>query len=239
MGVFAKPCLTLAKDTPMACSVKLIWNILNPETPQSPYPERIDKETLNKLPLIAYEGEVELVRDKEAAFAACEHLSKESILGFDTETRPSFKKGESFRPSLIQLAGTGRVYLFQNKLIGTIEPLKPIFSNPDILKVGVAIRDDIKGLQAIEPFSPEGFVEISTYTTPLGIINTGLRALCGIFLEGRISKRAQVSNWARHNLQPNQITYAATDAWVSRELYLKLDALGHTVLSENPDQTKA
>jgi len=192
------------------------------------WPERISKEAINQLPLQSYEGRIEVVRDLESAENACAQLAKDSVLGFDTETRPSFKKGQSFKPSLIQLAGSDCIYLFQNKLMGSLAPMKELFESPDILKAGVAIHDDIKGLQSLEKFDPQGFVEISKFTTPLGIINTGLRALCGIFLGIRISKRAQISNWARRNLQPNQITYAATDAWVSRELYLKLDELNLT-----------
>lgn len=197
------------------------------ETPADLYPERISKEAINQLPLTAYEGTITLIRDDEAALAACEKLARERVLGFDTETRPAFRKGESFKPALVQLAGEGEIFLFQIRMLSSLDPLIALFCREDILKVGVAIHDDIKGLQSIQPFEPAGFVEIAQYTTPLGIINTGLRALCGIFLGIRISKRAQVSNWARRTLQPAQISYAATDAWVSRELYQKLAALGH------------
>ena len=195
---------------------------------EKPFPERISKEEINKLPLTAYKGKIVLVRDEASAKEAAKALLQETVLGFDTETRPAFKKGESYLPALIQLGGEDCVYLFQNKHIKTLAPLIPILSNPNILKVGVAIRDDIKGLQDIEPFDPKGFVEISQHTTPAGIVNTGLRPLCGIFLGYRISKRAQVSNWGRDDLEPNQITYAATDAWISRELYLKIESLGPT-----------
>lgn len=192
---------------------------------QETYPERISKEAINRLPLRAYEGPVDVIRDVEAAKVACEVLAMEGVLGFDTETRPSFRKGEAFLPSLVQLAGQERVFLFQLGLIGPLEPLFAILSAAAPLKVGVAIRDDIKGLQAINSFEPNGFVEIADLTTPLGIVNTGLRPLCGILLGMRISKGAQVSNWARTDLSPAQITYAATDAWASRELYVKVRSL--------------
>lgn len=223
------------------------------ETAESLWPQRIDKEALNQLPRLTYMGKVEIVSTPEAAERACAALMQERVLGFDTETRPAFTKGESFLPALTQLAGEQCVYLFQHKLMGTIAPLLPIFSNSEVMKVGVALHDDIKGLQQIESFEARGFVELSQFTTPLGIINTGLRPLCGIFLGGRISKGAQVSNWARTELQQAQITYAATDAWVSRELFLKLESLGYvrspaiaetqpnksdTVISEEVDSTQ-
>lgn len=190
--------------------------------PAPTIPETISKDAINRQPLIRYEGKVVLVDKPSDVQSAIKALSNETILGFDTETRPSFTKGESFKPSLIQLAATGTVYLFQIKPMGGLTPLIPLLTNPDIVKAGVAIRDDIKGLQSLEPFTEAGFIEISDMTTRHGIVNTGLRALCALFLGGRISKKAQVSNWSRRHLTGSQINYAATDAWISREIYLKL-----------------
>ncbi len=206
--------------------------------PKQPWPERIEKEAINQLPLIAYEGKIEIIKTLESARIACEKLSRETVLGFDTETRPAFNKGESFLPSLVQLAASDCVYLFQLGQIGSLAPLVSIFSNTAILKVGVAIHDDIKALNQIEKFTPAGFVEISTFTSPLGIVNTGLRPLCAIFLGYRISKRAQVTNWARAQLDEAQISYAATDAWISRELYQKLDELKLTQVRASSKREK-
>ena len=101
----------------------------------------------------------------------------------------------------------------------TFNPLLPILESPDILKTGVAIKDDVKELRAMEDFIPSGFVEIADITVKLGYENRGLRALAGLLLKGRISKAAQVSNWARPQLDNKQVRYAATDAWISREIY--------------------
>jgi len=179
----------------------------------------ITKEEINRLPLGRFEGAIHLVTTPCAAVAAVNRLREVEILGFDTESRPAFKKGESYSPSVVQLATAHEAYLFQVKRIGGLTPLKPVLESECCKKVGVALRDDIKRLQAIERYEPAGFVEISDISRRLGIEKTGLRSLIGMFLGLRISKSAQVSNWARRNLSQKQIIYAATDAWMSRRLY--------------------
>lgn len=184
-------------------------------------PREISKAGINELPLIAWEGPIEVLEDEAAMHTAVEKLLAETHLGFDTETRPTFKKGDYYPPSLIQLATADTVYLFRICKINTLAPLLPILESPTILKTGVAIKDDVKELRAMEAFEPAGFVEIANLTSKLGYVNKGLRALAGLILHGRISKAAQVSNWARPELDSKQISYAATDAWISRELYVR------------------
>ena len=182
---------------------------------------KISKAEINELPLIAWEGEIQILESVEEMTAATAVLANESHLGFDTETRPSFKKGDYYPPALIQLATEHCVYLFRISKTGTFDPLLSILESPDILKTGVAIKDDVKELRAMEDFTPGGFVEIADITLKLGYENRGLRALAGLLLQGRISKAAQVSNWARPELDNKQVRYAATDAWISREIYRK------------------
>jgi len=166
---------------------------------------KITKEEINALPLKAYEGPVTLV-DKDRQMAqALGQLRKEKVLGFDTESRPSFKRGQNYPASLIQLAGEDHVWLFQIQKLKDLSGLWGILARRRPIKAGVAIADDI---------------EIADLSTQAGILNTGLRSLAGLLLKMRVSKRAQVSNWARSELTEVQIQYAATDAWVSRELYL-------------------
>jgi ribonuclease D len=191
------------------------------DTQAAPTKQSISKAEINEKPLIAWEGEVQVLENTEAMEAAVEKLKAETHLGFDTETRPTFKKGQYYPPALIQLATENCVYLFRICLIGTLKPLLPILESPDILKTGVAIKDDVKELKAMEDFSPTGFVEIADITVKLGYENRGLRPLAALLLGGRISKAAQVSNWAREALDQKQIRYAATDAWISREIYVR------------------
>jgi ribonuclease D len=194
-----------------------------PENTETPAAEtrKISKAEINELPLIAWEGEIRVLDSVASMQAVVEELKNETHLGFDTETRPTFKKGEYYPPALIQLATEKCVYLFRISKTNTLAPLLPVLESPDILKTGVAIKDDVKELRAMEDFEPGGFVEIANITAKLGYENRGLRALAGLLLGGRISKAAQVSNWARPELDQKQIRYAATDAWISREIYRK------------------
>lgn len=183
--------------------------------------KKISKAEINELPLIQWEGEIRILNTIEEMQDAVNELKNCSHLGFDTETRPTFKKGQYYPPALIQLATEDCVYLFRISKIDTLDPVLPILESEDILKTGVAIRDDVKELRAMQDFEPSGFVEIANITVKLGYENRGLRALAGLLLGGRISKAAQVSNWARDELDQKQIRYAATDAWISREIYAR------------------
>lgn len=189
-------------------------------------PLEITKQEVNELPLERYSGDLVVVNSEQELQVACESLQGESILGFDTETRPSFKKGQNYPTALLQLCGASRVYLFQLLQIEDLSPVIRILADPAVLKVGVAINDDIRKLQETQAFEPAGFVEISDYTQRMGIVHTGLRNLTAILLGVRISKNAQVSNWARKDLTEAQLIYAATDAWISRRLFTHLEAIG-------------
>lgn len=180
---------------------------------------RISKDELNALPLLYWEGRVEVLNTIESMEAAVDSLKEKALLGFDLETRPSFKKGEYYPPALIQIGDIDCIYLFRICKTKTFAPLLPILESEAILKSGVAIKDDVKELKVMEEFNPSGFVEITDITRQLGYENRGLRALAGLLLQGRISKAAQVTNWEREELTEKQIRYAATDAWISRELY--------------------
>lgn len=186
----------------------------------------ISKDEINRLPMKQYEGLIHLIRTTEEADRAVEKLKKESLLGFDTETRPSFRVGEYYQPSLLQLATENEVFLFQLKLSGLTNGLCEILSNPDITKAGVSIKDDLRELRKLSDFEPAGFIELAEHAKKARIKNLGLRGLAALLLGFRVSKREQVSNWARSELTESQIRYAATDAWLGREIYLHMDGLG-------------
>jgi ribonuclease D len=195
-----------------------------PDTKDQTQLKKISKAEINNLPMIAWEGPIQILNTLEEMELAAETLLQETHLGFDTETRPTFKKGDYYPPSLVQFATADCVYLFRICNIDTLDPLIRIFESDNILKTGVAIKDDVKELLAVVPFEPDGFFEITKLTTELGFENKGLRPLAGLLLHGRISKGAQVSNWAKAELDEKQIRYAATDAWISRELFIKAKA---------------
>ncbi len=185
-------------------------------------PVTISKEELRELPLFSFTGNIHLPQSLSDLEQAAAELKQHKVIGFDTETRPSFKKGQFYHPSLVQLGTETDAYLFQLKKLESISPLLEILESPKIIKTGVALDRDVKELQDFVPFNPEGFFELGTVAREAGMEKTGLRNLCGILLGHRISKKAQTSNWARVELTPEQIAYAATDAWVSLKLYQRL-----------------
>lgn len=182
----------------------------------------IDSERIASLPILQYDHTIHVIKTPEDAEMAIDLLHKESVLGFDTESRPAFKKGESYPISIVQLATQKAAYIFQISLIGSLQPLHSLLSSRDILKIGVAIREDLKRLYSFSPLDLAGFIELTHLSTQLGIQQTGLRNLVGILLEKRICKGSQRSNWSNPTLTQKQLNYAAIDAWVCREIYFNL-----------------
>ena len=182
---------------------------------------KLSKTEINSLPLRYYNGPIRIIQTAEQAKDACTILIKEKLLGFDTETRPAFNKGQSYLPSLLQLAGTKVVYLFQLSKCGLPDSITNLLSNVNIIKSGVAIDQDLIELQQILNFEPGGFIDLGEIARSKGLPHHGLRGLAAFLLNFRISKSVRTSNWSANQLTKKQIRYAATDAWLGRELYLK------------------
>ncbi|MFL3044681.1 MAG: 3'-5' exonuclease [Candidatus Neomarinimicrobiota bacterium] len=182
---------------------------------------KLSKTEINSLPLRYYNGPIHIIQTTEQAKDACAILIKEKVLGFDTETRPAFYKGQSYLPSLLQMAGTKVVYLFQLSKCGLTDSITNLLSNDNIIKSGVAIDQDLTGLQQILHFDPAGFIDLGDIARLKGLPHHGLRGLGACLLNFRISKSGRTSNWSANQLTKKQIKYAATDAWLGRELYLK------------------
>ena len=181
--------------------------------------KNITPEALNELPLGAYDGEVVVISDPKKVHHAIQDINRHARLGFDTETKPVFVRGRTNKVAILQLATPERVYLFRLTDTGLTPDMKHLFENPRILKIGVAIRDDIKALQSLVKFNPQGFVELTTLTRAAGFEVEGVKKLTALILGFRISKSAQTSNWEAPKLDEKQITYAATDAWVCLRMY--------------------
>jgi ribonuclease D len=187
----------------------------------------IDNKLLPEYPVKSFEGEVIVVDSIDKISEATNYLATQTILGFDTETKPSFKKGINHGVSLLQLSSSEKAYIFQLKKVGIDVHLAKILANPKIIKAGVAIRDDIKILRRIRGFDPKGFVELQDYVKEFGIENFGLKKLSALVLGYKISKSQQLSNWESDTLTHAQQIYAATDAWVSLQIYLRLIELAN------------
>ncbi|WP_185154244.1 3'-5' exonuclease [Fulvivirga sp. M361] len=190
------------------------------------FAETISNEEINELDLKGYEGKITVVDNTSDLAPVFRKLKKETFVGFDTETKPSFRKGESNKVSLLQLAGADEVFLIRLNYTGITDQLKDFLAS-DVLKVGVALRDDIKDLQRLRHYKPQGFLELNQIVKDIGIESNGLRKLTAILLDFRISKAAQTSNWENAELTPKQLQYAATDAWVCYEMYKKLVDQGY------------
>lgn len=186
------------------------------------YPSDITKDEVNKLPLRGYRGDIQVVDTHQALFKAVKDIQKYNFLGFDTETKPAFRKGVYHQVALLQLAVTERVYLIRLNQLGFPPVLCKIFGNPGIRKVGISIRDDLSELKKLARFSPMGIVELNEVARNLGVVREGARNLTATFLRFRISKSQQTSNWERDQLTLKQRRYAATDAWVCQQIYDKL-----------------
>ena len=182
----------------------------------------ISKEEINSLPLGKYEGPVQLITDKQEAERACKKIARSKVIGIDTEARPAFKRGQYFPVSLVQIADEEQVYLFRILETGPIEALTEVLEDPRIIKVGIAIKDDLNDLGKSMPHQPQTILDLNEFAQDLGFISIGARKLAAIILHIRISKAQQVSNWENKVLSPAQISYAATDAWLCREIYLRL-----------------
>lgn len=190
-------------------------------TPFEP-PRALLPEEFAELPQARFEGDVLVVETAQDALDALRRLEGVPVLGFDTETRPTFKRGVSYSPSLVQLAGDNAVVLLRAGAFGAWEALAGVLGDAGVVKAGVAVRDDLTGLGKIGPVSPKGFEDVGEWARKFGWPVTGLRNLAAALLGVRVSKKARLTNWEAKTLSAAQICYAATDAWVSRELYLAM-----------------
>jgi ribonuclease D len=186
----------------------------------------ITREALAELPVRRYEGPVSLVTTLPELAEARADLRGERVVGLDTETRPSFKKGEVYLPCLVQAATARAVYLFQLSRMEVLPALAELLAGPSVVKAGVGIANDMLQLKKVFPFTVENTLDLGVIARRRGMGQSGVRNLAGMLLGFRIPKGNRTSNWAAPRLSPAQITYAATDAWACRELYLKFESLG-------------
>ena len=200
---------------------------------------KLGRDDINALPLFHYGGRITLVRPPEDLVAAIKRLSGESVLGFDTETPPCFRKGKTHAPTLVQLAGSNEVVLVHLKWQPLNQSLLSLFENPSIVKAGVAVHDDMRFLAKLSPFIPRSVVDLGEIARRNNVENRGLRGLAAAFLGLRISKGEQCSNWGNRELSPRQIRYAATDAWVSRAAYISMREAGLNVACDAPPFVRA
>lgn len=186
------------------------------------FKDQITREEMASLPREKFTGDIFYIDSPEAFDEFIPELFNESVLGFDTETKPAFKKGVFNEVSLLQLSTSTKAFLVRLNKVGLPGKIKDLLSDSSIIKAGVAIHDDIIGLQRIENFMPDGFIDLQDYVKDFGIKDNGLKKLSANVLGFQISKRQQTSNWEQEQLTTAQIEYAATDAWVCHQIYTHL-----------------
>jgi ribonuclease D len=186
----------------------------------------ISREDMLNLPVRRYEGEICLVKTPQHLERALADIREEQVVGFDTETRPAFTRGESYPPALVQAATARAVYIFQLRQAQVFPVVAELLETARIVKAGVALGRDLRDLKAVVPFSERNVLDLGTLAQRSGLKQTGVRNLAGMLLGFRIPKGNTTSNWAAPQLTPAQIAYAATDAWACRELYLRFGSLG-------------
>jgi ribonuclease D len=186
--------------------------------------EEITNEEIKQLPRKVFNGDIFLIDTERKFDIAIPLLREYRLLGFDTETKPSFKKGKLNSTALIQLATDDKAFLFRLNKIGFPDALADLLANENVLKIGVAIRDDLNELKRLQSFEPAGFIDLQETAKGLNIKNISLKKLAAIVLNFRISKSQRVSNWEQEILSPAQLKYAATDAWVCYKLYQEINS---------------
>ncbi len=183
---------------------------------------KISNDETAGLPAIAFGGEIRVVDHDRQVEAACAYLMSQPIIGFDTETRPSFQHGVTYKVSLLQLSGGDRCYLFRLNRIALSRPILRLLESPDVMKVGADVAGDLRSLRQLRHFRDGGFVDLQDIAHEWGIEERSLRKLSAIVLGQRVSKAQRLSNWEAQTLTDKQKLYAATDAWVCTRIYERL-----------------
>ena len=184
--------------------------------------KEISNEQTALLPAIEFRGEIRIVEDERDIAAACKYLAEQPVIGFDTETRPSFRPGVTFRVSLLQLSSPEVCYLFRLNRIPLDKAILQLFENKRLLKVGADVAGDLRSLRQIRHFRDAGFIDLQAIAPEWGIAEKSLRKLSAIVLGQRVSKAQRLSNWEAATLTDKQQLYAATDAWVCTRIYDRL-----------------
>jgi len=183
-----------------------------------PLDVKLSNEEINDLETLECGIPFYVIDTHKAVIDAVTELSDSSLLGFDIEKRPSFRKGETYPPAMVQLSSAKSIFIFRLK--GHLpKELTTLFSNPDIIKTGVAVGRDVSELQAMHRFTPANFVDLGVCSAQNGLHHHGLRGLVALLLARRLSKSAKLTNWERTDIPLNALKYAAVDAWAGRLIY--------------------
>ena len=188
----------------------------------------INKEELSNMPKAAFPGQIHVVSTPQEAERAVAYLKKCPLVGIDSETRPSFSKGQVHKVALLQVSSEEHCFLFRLNQTGLTLPVIMLLENPNVIKVGLSLKDDFMMLHKRAPFEQRGCIELQEYVRMFGIQDKSLQKIFGILFGQKISKSQQLSNWEAEQLTQPQQLYAATDAWACLTIYNRLQELKQT-----------
>lgn len=183
------------------------------------FQERITKEDTTQLPAIEFRGEIRIVDSVEDIISACEYLSNQRVIGFDTETRPSFRAGTMNKIALLQLSSDDVCFLFRLNKIPLDRAIMQLLESTKILKIGADVSGDLRALRQLRHFKDGGFIDLQSIISDWGIEEKSLRKMSALVLGKKVSKAQRLSNWEAGTLTDRQQVYAATDAWVCNKIY--------------------
>ena len=193
----------------------------------------ISKEELAELEKVTFPGNIHVVDSMAKVKSAVTYLNKCTRLGFDTETRPSFKRGVHYKVSLMQISTDNDCFLFRLNIVGMPDNLKALLENESITKIGISLKDDFGMLGKISDANPHGFIDLQKVAPQYGISDASLQKIYAIIFGKRISKNQRLTNWEAEELSLAQQIYAAIDAWSCLKIYNHLEAEGF-----DPTQSK-
>ena len=189
---------------------------------------KFDKAKISTLPRVLFEGRIVVVLTERDAEKAVRYLLSQPILGVDTETRPSFKKGEAHQVALLQVSSYDVCFLFRLNQLGLSPSVKRLLEDTRVPKIGLSLRDDLLSLHKLADFNAGYFIDLQDHVREIGVEDMSLQKLYANFFAQKISKREQLTNWEADILQDKQKRYAATDAWSCIMLYEELQRLEQT-----------
>ena len=189
---------------------------------------KFDKARIQQLPRALFEGRIVVVLSESEAAKAVDYLLKQPIIGIDTETRPSFRKGVKYYVSLLQVSSRDICFLFRLKHTGMCESIIRLLEDTTIPKIGLSLHDDIRQLHEVAQFQPGYFIELQDKVKAFGVGDLSLQKLFANFFGERISKGQRLTNWEADILSESQKRYAATDAWACVLLYEEMERLLQT-----------
>lgn len=183
------------------------------------------KQYISTLPKAEFQGKIVIIHSQREVKAAVDFLRKQTIVGVDTETRPSFRRGLTYQVALLQISTLDICFLFRLNMIGLPSELAQFLESPEILKIGLSLKDDISLLKRRAQFIPQGFIDLQDFVKTMGIEDMSLQKLYANVFGEKISKAAQLTNWENTVLTESQKKYAATDAYTTLRIYLELNEL--------------